>query len=143
MTQQERDDIAALSGFRMGLDIVDPNTFALAQTRANNWMQDRDAMRNGSSHSGIVGANIQDIAVEESMGPIFDRTKEHLGTSDIAVIRMRRLMIDAARALADRGEPPIGLGPDVQLEHLRAEEAMLPHADPWEPLSAYGDLRPA
>jgi hypothetical protein len=77
------------------------------------------------------------------MGPIFDRTKEHLGTSDIAVIRMRRLMIDAARALADRGEPPIGLGPDVQLEHLRAEEAMLPHADPWEPLSAYGDLRPA
>jgi len=109
MTQQERDDITALSGFKPGVDIVDLDTRQLRQTRANNWLQDREAMQNGTSHSGIAGANIQDIAVEESMGPIYDRSKEHLGTSDIAVIRMRRLLIDSARAHAERGETPIGL----------------------------------
>jgi phthalate 4,5-dioxygenase oxygenase subunit len=140
MTQQERDDIETLSGFRPGIDIVDPQTFALRIARENNWLQDREAMRNGTAHAGITGANLQDIAVEESMGAIYDRTKEHLGTSDVAVIRMRRLMIDGARALAERGETPVGLGPDVALEHLRAEEAMIPLAEPWAPISAYGDL---
>jgi hypothetical protein len=52
-------------------------------------------------------------------------------------------MIDGARALAARGEAPIGLGPDVHLERLHADEAMIPLADPWEPISAYGDLAPA
>lgn len=143
MTQQERDDSETMSGLRPGIDVVDPVTFALAQTRANDWKQDRSAMHDGRSYTGIDGANVQDIAVEESMGPIWDRAKEHLGTSDIAVIRMRRLMIDAARALAARGEEPIGLDASVDLAPLRAEEAMLPHAVPWESLSAYGDLSPA
>ncbi len=143
MTQQEREDITDLSGFRIGRDVVDPATFQLRATRANNWTQDREAMRNGTSHTGITGANIQDIGVEESMGAIYDRSKEHLGTSDIAVIRMRRILIDAARALAERGETPVGLTPDVHLEELRAEEATIPLADPWAPISAYGDLSPA
>ena len=47
------------------------------------------------------------------MGPIYDRTKEHLGVSDIAVIRFRRLMIDAARQLAESGATPPSLGGDV------------------------------
>jgi phthalate 4,5-dioxygenase len=94
-------------------------------------------MRDGS-WSGIAGANVQDIAVEESMGPIYDRTKEQLGTSDIAVIRMRRLMIEAARAL-EQGEAPVGVGADVpDISCLRAEEALLPLDEPWERLSAYG-----
>jgi phthalate 4,5-dioxygenase oxygenase subunit len=142
MTDQERIDIAGLSGFKPGIDIIDPLTLELRGNKENNWLQDRGAMRDGTSHSGIVGANLQDIAVEESMGPIYDRTKEHLGTSDIAVIRMRRLLIDAARALQEKGATPIGLGTDVHLEHIRAEEAMIPKSDPWEPISAYGDLSP-
>jgi hypothetical protein len=39
------------------------------------------------------------------MGPICDRWNEHLGTSDIAVIAMRRRLIQTAQALA-RGEEP-------------------------------------
>ena len=74
------------------------------------------------------------------MGPIFDRSKEHLGTSDIAVIRMRRLLIDSARALAEHGEPPIGVKHPVDYRRLRAEEGMLALDAPWEPvLSAYED----
>ncbi len=41
----------------------------------------------------------------ESPGPIVDRSLEHLGASDTAIIKMRRLLIDGARAL-ERGEEP-------------------------------------
>jgi phthalate 4,5-dioxygenase len=139
ITAEERKAHEAWSGFRMGIDIVDDVTYRHVQTRENNWMQDRERMRAGS-WTGITGVNMEDVAVEESMGPIFDRTKEHLGTSDVAVIRMRRLMIDSARALAEKGEAPIGLREPIDLRRLRAEEAMLPVDASWEDkLSTYED----
>ena len=57
-------------------------------------------------YTGIVGVNLQDQAVTESMGPIYDRTNERLGSSDAMIIRVRRRMIDAARALHERGVTP-------------------------------------
>lgn len=138
--EAERIAHESWSGFRMGVDIVDPVGYFKRQTRENNWLQDRARMQRGETWTGIAGVNVEDIAVEESMGPIFDRTKEHLGTSDIAVIRMRRLLIDSARALAERGEAPIGVRHPVDYRRLRAEEGMLPLDASWEPvLSAYED----
>ncbi len=140
ITAQERVDHEIWSGFQMGVDIVDPVTFRHRQSRENNWMQERERMQRGETWTGIRGVNMEDIAVEESMGAIFDRSKEHLGTSDIAVIRMRRLLIDSARALDERGEAPIGVAHPVDYRRLRAEERMLPIDAPWEPeLSAYED----
>ena len=52
------------------------------------------------SFTGITGVSEQDSAVQESMGRIVDRTQEHLGTSDTAVIAARRLLLNEARALA-------------------------------------------
>jgi len=54
-------------------------------------------MKNGS-FTGINGFSNQDMACQESMGPIVDRTAEHLGTSDIAIIRMRKRMLEASAA---------------------------------------------
>jgi hypothetical protein len=45
----------------------------------------------------------------ETAGPVCDRTREHLGSTDVAVIRMHRLLLRAAKALADRGEAPPAL----------------------------------
>ena len=58
------------------------------------------------SFTGIPSVRLQDDAVITSMGPIMDRTKEHLGTADATIIRVRRRMIEAARALRDRGVTP-------------------------------------
>ena len=55
------------------------------------------------SYTGIPGIRQQDMAVTESMGPIFDRTSEHLGSTDALIIRTRRRMIDVARALQQHG----------------------------------------
>ena len=126
-------------GVRLGADI-DPADFRPRKNRENNWLQDRAAMQRGESWSGLTGVTIEDVAVEESMGPIFDRTKEHLGACDVAVIRMRRLMLDSARALAEHGTAPHGLQHPVDYRRLRAEEAILPLDQPWEPiLSRYED----
>ena len=83
----------------------------------NAWGQDREAMRNGSfTGIGLGGGNpgilAQDIATLESMGSIQDRTKERLGPADYAVIKGRRMLIDAIRA-HQRGEGALGVDEDV------------------------------
>ena len=55
------------------------------------------------SYTGIPGIRQQDMAVTESMGPIYKRWQEHLGTTDALIIRTRRRMIEAARALREHG----------------------------------------
>jgi phenylpropionate dioxygenase-like ring-hydroxylating dioxygenase large terminal subunit len=77
----------------------------MAQNKSNDYLLDRDFQKNGS-YTGIMGIGIQDEAVTESMGEIMDRTKEHLGTSDLMVIRLRALLLGAARRLRDTGEVP-------------------------------------
>ena len=93
-------------------------------------------MRRGETFSGISGVNTEDQAVQEAMGTIYDRTKEHLGTSDIAVIRYRRLMLDAVRAFTEHGAPPLGLAEPVRYGDLAAIERMLPVANSWQELFA-------
>ena len=43
----------------------------------------------------------EDFALEESMGPIVDRTRAYIGTSDAAVVRERRMLLEALRRHAD------------------------------------------
>ncbi|MBX5468028.1 MAG: Rieske 2Fe-2S domain-containing protein [Firmicutes bacterium] len=75
----------------------------------NDYQLDRKAQRRGDSYSGIAAIREQDNAVTESMGPIYDRSGEHLAVSDVAVIRMRRRLLQAVRAYAEKGVTPPGL----------------------------------
>jgi hypothetical protein len=45
------------------------------------------------------------------MGPITDRSKEHLGSSDVAVIAARRKLIRMAKDLAEGREPQLPHNP--------------------------------
>jgi hypothetical protein len=49
----------------------------------------------------------------ESMGPIYDRTREHLGTTDVAIIFWRRMLLRLARNLDKGIEPAILSDPDL------------------------------
>jgi phthalate 4,5-dioxygenase oxygenase subunit len=86
-------------------------------SKENNWGQDRAAMKTGS-HTGIgvgggpTGILEQDIAIVESMGPILDRTREHLGPADRGVLRGRKTLIAALRAY-QAGEKPLGIDADL------------------------------
>jgi phthalate 4,5-dioxygenase oxygenase subunit len=106
-----------------------PPDYKTEQTLANRHLQDRERMKRGN-FSGISGAAIQDRAVQESMGPIVDRTREHLGTSDKAVIFYRRLLLkklDEMRA----GGPLPGLDPALSFDQ-RACSFALPASVPWQ-----------
>jgi phenylpropionate dioxygenase-like ring-hydroxylating dioxygenase large terminal subunit len=87
--------------------------FRLAARMENDFLIDREEQRT-QSYTGIKGIFTQDQAVTESMGPIYKRHQEHLGTSDAMVIRTRRRVIQAARALSEHGvRPPGALEPEL------------------------------
>ena len=115
-----------------GVDV--DGEFRTKRTRDNNWLQDRDAMERGTSFSGITGVQAEDAVVQESMGALFDRSREHLGTSDVAVIRMRRLMLDAARRLAADGTAPFALGRRRDYSGIQTVEKIMPLAEDWKAL---------
>jgi len=83
---------------------VNPVTMRPHRNQDNDYGIDRREQRN-SSMTGIHGFAAQDQAMQESMGPIVDRTRERLGTSDTAIIAMRRLLLQEIRALQENHEP--------------------------------------
>ncbi len=72
----------------------------------NDYQIDRELQRSGASYTGIKGVGIQDSAMQESMGPIQDRTQEHLGTSDVQIIALRRYLLRLLKAPADDASLP-------------------------------------
>lgn len=104
--------------------------FRRIAVRANLWKQDRAEMGR-DRFSGIRGTVTEDHAVQESMGPIYDRSREHLGTSDLAVIRMRRVLLGALRAF-ERGTEPLGTASGVPYASIRGEERTIDINEPWQ-----------
>ena len=104
--------------------------FNLDQNLDNDYMVDREAQRSGRSYSGIPGVRQQDMAVTETMGPIYTRSNEHLGTTDSMIIRTRRRWIAAARALEQEGVLPPGVD-DPTIYRQRSGEVLLPRSVDW------------
>ena len=94
LTQAERDGYDRGNGV---MSEVDENYIPL-RNKANNYLIDRKLQKT-KSYTGIKGVSEQDAAVQDSQGPIADRTREHLGPTDLGIMHFRKLMMDAARAL--------------------------------------------
>jgi len=106
---------------------VDQTTFRSKRNRQNNYLLDRQVQKT-ESFTGIDGINAQDRAIQEGMGRIVDRSREHLGPADRAIIQARRLLLEAVRAVADGGTPR---GIEPSYAKLAAAEAVLPHGADW------------
>jgi hypothetical protein len=116
-------------GFGNGADSVDwSNEFRSYANVRNSWNIDRRAQAT-ESYSGILGTNTQDRAVQESMGPIVDRSQEHLGPADRAIITTRQLLIEAARSV-ERGDDPRG-ATSTEYRRARAIDRILPRDGRW------------
>jgi len=99
-----------------------------AANRGNDYEMDWEAHRT-RMFCGIPGFGVQDQAIQESQGDIVDRALEHLGTSDTAIIQVRRRLMTAARALRDhRAIPP---GRDPRSFHVRSASVVLPPGASW------------
>jgi hypothetical protein len=104
-----------------------PGTFKLKANASNDYGLSRERQRT-VNYTGIEGTNTQDFAVQESMGPIYDRTQERLGSADTAIIQMRRLLLQAT-ADVEAGRDP--LGSQGQGSHVRPAQMYLPEDGRW------------
>ena len=111
-----------------GPDDVDQNTFRSFRKRENNWLLDRQMQRQ-ENFSGIVGVNTQDRAVQEMQGRIADRTKEHLGPADQAIIACRQMLLRAVHAVQAGENPP---GADESYYRARAAVKIIPADAAWK-----------
>ena len=106
---------------------VDQTTFRSYANKSNDYLIDRTVQRT-ESFTGIEGINAQDRAIQESMGRIVDRSREHLGPADKAIIQCRKKLRDAVRAV-EAGGTPEGLG--TTYYDLRAGEGVLAKDADW------------
>jgi nitrite reductase/ring-hydroxylating ferredoxin subunit len=118
--------------------------FRTKASPANDFLLDREIQRGNTGRWGYTGipggAAMQDAAMTWSMGSIFDRSKERLGSTDTMIIRVRRRLIASAQALADHGTVPPGVDrPEVY--RVRSGGVFLPQDANW--MAATEDLRRA
>ena len=100
-----------------------PGTTTPVERADNDYLIDREAQRM-RSFTGIAGIRAQDAMVTESAGAIVDRAREHLGTSDKAVIAFRKRLLTAARQLENGIEPQTPYDPDCY--RVRAHSGLAP-----------------
>ena len=93
-----------------------------------------------------MGIAMQDASLQESMGSIADRSREHLTSTDNGIIMARNRLLRAAKALAEKGEAPPGLDPATH--RVRSAAVVLPadqqfHVAAREALMARDGMPPA
>jgi len=112
------DEINAMkNGQGVHCDLI-PGTFRPVANRDNDYLMDRAAQKSGRYYSGIKGLAIQDASLQESMGPIADRSVENLVSTDNAILMARQRLFKAIRD-NDQGKPV----PGTEREHQQQRSA--------------------
>ncbi|WP_158605747.1 Rieske 2Fe-2S domain-containing protein [Acidovorax sp. 100] len=100
----------------------------------NNFHQDREAMRLGTSWSGLPGLIEEDVAASVSAGAVRDRRHEMLSAADIGISRLYRTLLGCADAV-ERGEPPLGIARGVNWSQVQGRHGLMTSED-WRDLIA-------
>jgi phenylpropionate dioxygenase-like ring-hydroxylating dioxygenase large terminal subunit len=94
------------AAFRRGRSVhaeVDERWVPL-RNRDNDYLIDR-ADQKHKTFTGIQGVSEQDAMIQDSQGFVVDRSREHLGPTDLAIIEFRKLVLRGAREVANGGRP--------------------------------------
>jgi hypothetical protein len=103
------------------------------RNKGNRYQQDRNSM-SGESYSGIgYNFQVQDLCVTEGMGPVQDRTREHLTAMDRPVVMARKLLYGAIRDLQEGREPRnIIRDPKLNRFVINACNDLVPASTTWK-----------
>jgi phenylpropionate dioxygenase-like ring-hydroxylating dioxygenase large terminal subunit len=126
LTELERQAMEAGKGIHVAVD----KNYRPLQNKDNDYLIDRAAQKAGRSFSGVEGFGMQDASVQESMGPIQDRTKENLVSTDNGVIMARHRLMKAAKELVAKGTLPPGR--DAAHQRVRSVAVVLPPGVPFK-----------
>jgi hypothetical protein len=80
--------------------------FTKARNIRNDYLIDREEQRKETFIGLGKSFVIHDSCATETMGPRYDRSKEHLGAGDITVIALRKRLLRVVRGLHAGKEPP-------------------------------------
>ncbi len=108
LTAEERQ--ACLDGKGVHTENI-PGTFRPVQNKDNDYLIDREAQKRGETYSGVFGFGMQDASLQESMGPIVDRSRENLVQCDYGIAMTRNRLRKAATDFRDKGIMPPGRDP--------------------------------
>lgn len=116
----------------MGLD--DPRFYREADcefvaTWADRLGQDRSRMT--ENWSGYSGIEQEDAIMALSMGPIVDRSKEHLVAADRAVVHLRARLLESVR-LNEAGEEPPAAAIRNFTGIVALPDTVIPTTDRWQ-----------
>jgi hypothetical protein len=106
-----------------------PGTHYPRRNMSNDYLIDRQVQKT-LTYTGIKGTGEQDFSVQEGMGRIADRTREHLGSSDVGIIAMRRRLLKAVADLQEGVAPHAALHGDVY--RVRPTDTVLPPDAKWD-----------
>jgi phthalate 4,5-dioxygenase oxygenase subunit len=81
--------------------------FKPIRTPENRYLQNRAEMRRETFSGMGTHFPSHDLFAVQSPGAIHDRTREHLATSDVAIVATRRMILNAIRDLQLGKEPPL------------------------------------
>jgi nitrite reductase/ring-hydroxylating ferredoxin subunit len=111
---------------------INPDYTRIRNAR-NNYLQDRQLQKT-QTFTGIQDFLNHDACATESMGAICDRTKEHLGVSDKAVIAVRKFLLGAVRDLRAGKEPPhiVHQSDNNWFPHIDCFAYLLPESVSWQ-----------
>lgn len=107
-----------------------PGTFIPLANKSNDYLIDRHAQKAGTYYSGVESIAIQDASLQESMGPICDRTKEMLVSTDKGIMMARRKLLEAISKLEENGTAPPGVDPESH--KVRSASILLPRDQPYK-----------
>jgi hypothetical protein len=140
MTVPERHMYAKGNLFRGPVD----ENYRPTANRYNDYGLDREIQR-ATLYSGIPGLANQDAALQESMGPIVDRSRERLGTSDTAIINFRKIVLKLAKELKKGNAPKAAK--HGEWYNVRSASVVLdadvPYEDGIKPLAQAGGIKAA
>jgi phthalate 4,5-dioxygenase len=98
-----------------------PGTDRAIQNKDNDYMIDRALQASGRSYTGVKGLGVQDCSVQESMGPIADRSLEHLLLNDAAIVQIRRLLLKTLKDHAAGKPLPGTKAADYRVRSIRVQ----------------------
>jgi phthalate 4,5-dioxygenase len=82
-----------------------PGTYRPVQNRHNRYHMDRAAQKSGRYYSGVPGIAMQDASLQESAGPIVDRSEEYLSSTDMGIVKTRNRLLRIAAGRRRRSIP--------------------------------------
>jgi phthalate 4,5-dioxygenase len=149
ITQEMRD--RNINGFQLSGGYLprssDPRSrYFTSANKRNDFKRDFELEKTSQFCGILFDGNLQDRAMtelmcnEDGIEPIYDRSKEHLGSTDSMVIFVRRTMLRASKALRDEGVVPANVD-NVELDKVRSASILLKEDDDW--VAATEDARNA